>query len=63
MTECGNEYCEEKDIHKYNGFHYCNECIHEHVYDECDPDPCGAKTEIVKQFAEKQGFKVHEVKM
>ena len=43
---CGNAYCEEKGTHKHSdGFHYCDECIHEHVYDECDPDPCKAFAE------------------
>jgi len=40
MAECGNAYCEEKGIHKHSdGFYYCDECIHEFVYDEHDPDP------------------------
>ena len=46
---CANEYCEEKGIHECYGFHYCDECIHEHVYDECDPDPCKAKAEYISE--------------
>jgi|TARA_R100000482_G_scaffold114957_1_gene57830 hypothetical protein len=40
---CANEYCEEKGIHECYGFYYCDECIDEHVYDECDPDPVKKK--------------------
>lgn len=52
MTECGNAYCEEKGIHKHSdGFHYCDECIHEHVYDEHDPDPCKARAEYLSEHS------------
>ena len=37
---CENPYCEKEATHKApHDEHYCSECIHEHVYDECDPDP------------------------
>ena len=44
---CQNPYCEAEATHRipwlYNYEHYCSECIHEHVYDEQDPDPCERK--------------------
>ena len=52
---CQNPYCEAEatvKIHRVqysftpsdqDHEHYCSECIHEHVYDEHDPDPCERK--------------------
>tara|TARA_R100001463_G_scaffold36318_1_gene78470 strand:- start:325 stop:645 length:321 start_codon:yes stop_codon:yes gene_type:complete len=41
---CQNPYCEKEATHKApHDEHYCSECIHEHVYDECDPDPSKSK--------------------
>lgn len=56
---CQNPYCEAEATHQApHNEHYCAECIHEHVYDECDPDPVryDGKTEIVRQVAEQQGW-------
>lgn len=48
MNKCGNAYCEENGKHKFSdGFYYCDVCIHEFVYDECDPDPCKARAEYL----------------
>ena len=50
---CQNPYCEAEatvKIHRVqysftpsDHEHYCSECIHEHVYDEHDPDPIKMK--------------------
>lgn len=41
---CQNPYCEAEASHIAPHLeHYCSECIHEHVYDEHDPDPCERK--------------------
>lgn len=52
---CQNPYCEAEatvKIHRVqysftpsdqDHEHYCSECIHEHVYDEHDPDPIKRK--------------------
>ena len=49
---CQNPYCEAEatvKIHRLqysfasHDEHYCSECIHEHVYDEHDPDPIKRK--------------------
>ena len=36
---CNNHYCEAEATHQYMDESYCDECIHEHVYDDHDPDP------------------------
>jgi len=39
---CQNPYCEAEATHKApHDEHYCSECIHEHVYEDYDPDPSG----------------------
>ena len=41
-TVCQNPYCEAEATHKApHDEHYCSECIHEHVYEDHDPDPSG----------------------
>jgi len=43
---CENPYCEADATHEApHNERYCSECIHEHVYDERDPDPAN---EIVR---------------
>jgi hypothetical protein len=39
--ECDNELCNEEGVYVDGPNVYCAECIHEHVYDEFDPDPAG----------------------
>ena len=39
--KCENEWCDEEGIYVDGSSVYCGECIHEHVYDEMDPDPAG----------------------
>jgi len=39
--ECDNELCNEEAVYVDGPNVYCAECIHEHVYDEMDPDPAG----------------------
>jgi|TARA_R100000479_G_scaffold176365_1_gene130479 hypothetical protein len=35
---CDNAYCEAMATHKApHNEQYCSECIHEHVYDDCQP--------------------------
>ena len=39
---CQNPYCEAEATHTApHDEHYCSECIHEHVYEDYDPDPSG----------------------
>lgn len=35
---CVNDFCEEQATHKAYGEFYCFECIHEHIYDDFQPD-------------------------
>ena len=41
---CNNHYCEAEATHEYMDEYYCDECIHEHVYDDHDPDPSKSKS-------------------